>query len=495
MKRYLLALDEGTTSARAILFDRDLNVVSVAKHEFPQLYPAPGWVEQDPSALYAAEVSAMTECVAASGVDAQDIAAIGITNQRETVIVWDKATGKPVYNAIVWQCRRTAEDMKALADKGLADMIRRKTGLPLDAYFSASKIRWILRHADGAAEKAARGELLCGTVDTFLVWKLTGGKAFVTDRTNACRTMLYDLAADDWDDELLALFGVDRAMLPKVVSSSEPVGEVDLFGARVPICGMAGDQQAAMFGEGCYLDGEAKNTYGTGCFLLSHTGSAPVFSGNGLVTTVLATEKDKPREYALEGSVFIGGAVIQWLRDALHLITDAADTAYFASKCASAGGVYVVPAFVGLGAPYWDMDARGAVFGLTRGSGRNELIRASLESIAFQVNDLLTAMEKDRAKRISVLKADGGASANGFLMQFQSSVSDVKVIRPESPEATALGAAALAGLGCGFYASREEVAAKLAVGEEYAPAMDGETREKLLDGWRRAVRACRAFTT
>ncbi len=493
MKRYLIALDEGTTSARAILFDEALSIVSTAQHEFRQIYPHPGWVEQDPLSVWAAQLSALTECVAQSGVDPGEIAGMGITNQRETTVVWEKATGKPVYNAIVWQCRRTAPDCEKLKEAGAEDLIRRKTGLKLDADFSGTKIRWILDHAEGAREKAERGELLFGTVETYLAWKLSGGRIFVTDRTNACRTLLYNIREDKWDDELLALFGVPRSMLPEIRSSSEIYGEVEVMGASVPLCGMAGDQQSALFGQGCFEKGMAKNTYGTGCFLLTHTGNEPVESKNGLLTTVCATEKGRAREFALEGSVFVGGAVVQWLRDEVHLITDSVDSEYFARKAASSEGVYVVPAFTGLGAPYWDMNARGAVFGLTRGSGRNQIIRASLEAIAFQTNDVLSAMQADSGSAIRALKVDGGASANRFLMQFQADISNVAAVRPASPEATALGAAALAGLACGFLKDRAAFASLLTEKERFTPKMDETERARLLDGWHRAVRACRAF--
>ncbi|MBR7092066.1 MAG: glycerol kinase GlpK [Clostridia bacterium] len=493
MKKYLLALDEGTTSARAILFDRGLSVCAAVQHEFAQIYPRPGWVEQDPMEIYASQLAAMTECVAKSGIDPAEIGAIGITNQRETCIVWRKATGKPVCNAIVWQCRRTAPMCDELKRQGLEPMIREKTGMRIDAYFSATKLAWILQNVPGAAEEAARGELMFGTVDTFLIWKLSGGRLFITDRTNASRTLLYNIHTDQWDDELLALFGVPRQMLPEIRSSSEIYGEIDLLGARVPVAGIAGDQQAALFGQGCFEKGMAKNTYGTGCFLLAHTGDVPVLSRNGLLATPCATEQGNPREFALEGSVFVGGAVVQWLRDELHFITDSVDSEYFALKAVSSDGVYVVPAFAGLGAPEWDMSARGAVFGLTRGSGRDQIIRAALESIAYQTEDILRAMEADFGGRISTIRVDGGASANRFLMQFQASIADVEVVRPASREATALGAAALAGLACGFFDGREDVAARLTIAERFEPRMTQAERTALLKGWRAAVRACRAF--
>ncbi|MBP5289550.1 MAG: glycerol kinase GlpK [Clostridia bacterium] len=493
MKQYLLALDEGTTSARAILFDRQGEVVSVAQQEFRQIYPKPGWVEQDPMEIYASQYATLTECVAKSGVDADQIAGIGITNQRETTIVWDKTTGRPVYNAIVWQCRRTAELCEQLEKEGHGDAIRAATGLKLDAYFSGTKIAWILSHVEGARARAERGELLFGTVDTWLVWKLTGGKVHVTDRTNASRTMLYNLEKDDWDDDLLALLGVPRAMLPQIRSSSEIYGEMELFGKSVPIAGIAGDQQAALFGQGCFGPGDAKVTYGTGCFLLANTGADRVYSKNGLITTLAATEKGRPREYVLEGSVFVGGAVIQWIRDELRFISDARDTEYFARKVDSTGGVYVVPAFAGLGAPYWDMRARGVITGLTRGTNRTHIVRAALESIAYQTCDVLTAMRGDYPKGVSGIRADGGASANGFLMQFQADVSGLTVHRPAQREATAAGAAYLAGLATGFYQDRQEILSLLKEEAAFTPAMPGEERQALLDGWHKAVAACRSL--
>ena len=493
MKQYLLALDEGTTSARAILFDPELRVRAVAQHEFEQIYPRPGWVEQDPLELFAAQAAAMTECVAKSGVKPEEIAGIGVTNQRETTVIWERATGKPVCNAIVWQCRRTAPLCDQWKKNGWEEKIREKTGLKIDAYFSATKIVWILENVPGAREKALRGELCFGTVDTYLLWKLSGGALHLTDRTNASRTMLYNLHTDSWDDELLSLFGIPSSMLPEIRSSSEIYGEIDLLGAKVPVCGIAGDQQAALFGQGCFEKGMAKNTYGTGCFLLSHTGNAPVMSKNGLLTTLCASEKGNPREFALEGSVFVGGAVLQWLRDEMKLIDSSPESDRIAEKTPSTDGVYVVPAFVGLGAPYWDMNVRGAVFGLTRGSGRAQIVRAALESIAYQTHELLKAMEADSGAPITSLKVDGGVSRSRFLMQFQSSLSETEVVKPVSPEATALGAAALAGLAAGVFENRADFAEKLAVSERFVPEMPAEERKKLLDGWRRAVRACREF--
>ena len=488
-KKYVLALDEGTTSARAILFDREKQVRSVAQQEFTQIYPQPGWVEHDAMQIYATQYAALTECIARSGVSPEKIAGIGITNQRETTVVWEKRTGKPIYNAIVWQCRRTTDICEQLAREGYADYIQQTTGLKLDAYFSGTKIKWILDHVEGAREKAERGELLFGTVDTWLLWKLTDGAVHVTDRTNASRTMLYNINTLQWDEELCRILGIPMCMLPEVRSSSEVYGYMNLMGAKVPICGIAGDQQAALFGQGCVEEGDLKITYGTGCFLLTNTGETPVFSRHGLVTTIAATVKDAPVQYALEGSVFTGGAVIQWLRDELRLIHDSADSEYFAKKVPDNGGVYIVPAFTGLGAPYWDMRARGTITGLTRGAGRNHIIRATLEAIAFQSDDVIAAMRSDTGGHIHALKVDGGASANNFLMQFQSDISDLKVIRPDQKEATAAGAAYLAGLAVGFY-DGSLFDGGISVSAAFQSRMTGEERQKLLTGWHSAVAAC-----
>ena len=497
MKQYILALDEGTTSARAILFDRRGHTIASAQHEFPQIYPKPGWVEHDPMAIYAAQYAAMTECIAGSGIDPEEIAALGITNQRETVVVWDKKTGKPLCNAIVWQCRRTSEICADLEREGYADLIRERTGLRLDPYFSGTKLKWILDNTEGARERAEAGELLFGTVDTWLTWKLTEGRVFVTDVTNASRTMLMNLRTGDWDDTMLKLLDIPRAMLPAIKSSSEVYGEASIMGASIPVAGIAGDQQAALFGQGCFEKGQAKNTYGTGCFLLTHTGDEPVMSGHDLLTTVAATRKGESLRYALEGSVFVGGAVVQWLRDEMKLITDSRDSEYFASKVKDSGGVYVVPAFTGLGAPYWDMNARGSILGLTRGSGRDHVIRAALESIAYQTEDVIAAMQADMtafgAGSITSLKADGGASNNKLLMQFQSDISNLPVLRPATAEATAWGAAALAGLAVGFFESPADTLCGGEGGMTYTPAMSETDRARLLDGWHRAVSACRAF--
>lgn len=494
MKKYVLALDEGTTSARAILFDKSARIVSMVQHEFAQIYPQPGWVEHDPLEIYEKQYRALIECVEKSGASPDEIAGIGITNQRETTIVWDKATGKPIYNAIVWQCRRTAEICEKLVAGGHTDMIREITGLRPDAYFSATKIKWILDNCPDAREKAGRGELLFGTVDTWLLWKLSGGKVHITDGTNASRTMLYNLKTGDWDERLLALLDIPRAMLPEIRSSSEIYCTVNISGAEIPVCGIAGDQQSALFGQGCFSPGDVKTTYGTGCFLLAHTGQKPVLSSSGLLTTVAATEKDKPREYALEGSVFVGGAVIQWLRDELRVITKSSESEDFAKKVKDSGGVYIVPAFAGLGAPYWDMHARGTIVGLTRGSGIEHIIRAALESIAYQTNDLLSAMSTDIGKNIPKLRVDGGASANNFLMQFQADISNTVVLRPSTGEATAAGAAFLAGLAAGFFKDKKEISSLLADFAEFSPSMPDNRRKELLSGWKNAIIATTAFS-
>ena len=501
MKKYILALDEGTTSARAILFDQNSRIVSMAQHEFPQIYPHAGWVEQDPMDIYANQYAALTECIAKSGIDPDEIAAVGITNQRETVIMWDKATGKPICNAIVWQCRRTADICEELERAGYGDYIRKTTGLRLDPYFSGTKIKWILDHVENARARAEAGELLVGTVDTWLIWKLTDGKLFITDRTNASRTMLCNIHTGQWDEEMLRIFNIPRQMLPEIRSSSEIYGYFECMGATLPIAGIAGDQQAALFGQGCFTSGEAKNTYGTGCFLLAHTGNQAIESHYGLLTTIAAGEAGRPIEYALEGSVFVGGAIIRWLRDEMKLIHESSDSEYFARKVPDANGIYLVPAFAGLGAPIWDMHARGTIVGLTAGTDKNHIIRAALESIAYQTEDVLAAMRVDitaingtNGNVIQTLKVDGGASANDLLMQMQSDVSNIVVQRSASAEATAAGAAYLAGLAVGFFASREELKHKLGTGKSFTPEMNGTLRKERLDGWRRALKACRAFT-
>ena len=499
MKKYILSLDEGTTSARAILFDKNSNIVSMAQHEFPQYYPNPGWVEQEPMEIYANQYAALTECIAKSGIDPEEIAAVGITNQRETVVAWSKTTGKPICRAIVWQCRRTADICKALEEQGLEDYIKETTGLRIDPYFSGTKIKWILDNIEGARALADWGELLVGTVDTWLAWKLSEGRVFVTDRTNASRTMLCNIHTGEWDDRMLEILDIPKNILPEIKSSSEIYGYFDCMGASLPISGIAGDQQAALFGQCCFGVGEAKNTYGTGCFLLAHTGERAILSDRGLLTTIAAGEAGRPIEYALEGSVFVGGAVVRWLRDEMKLIHDSRDSEYFARKVENSGGVYLVPAFAGLGAPHWDMHARGTVVGLTAGTGKNHIIRAALESIVYQTEDVISAMDHDMravgdGAGIKCLKVDGGASANDLLMQMQSDISDIDVIRASNPEATAAGAAYLAGLAVGFFESREEVRALASTGKIFMSRIDEEERKKALDGWRRAVRACRVFT-
>ena len=488
MKKYILALDEGTTSARTIIFDRYGSIVSSAQYEFRQIYPKPGYVEQDANEIYACQYSTITEAIFKNGIDPHQIAAIGITNQRETTVVWEKSTGKPVYNAIVWQCRRTADICKQLEKDGLGEHIKKTTGLIADAYFSATKIKWILDNVEGARRRAENGELLFGTIDTWLVWKLTEGRVHITDYTNASRTMLYDINNLCWDKVLLKALDIPECMLPQVCSSSEIYAEIDLLGSIVPICGIAGDQQAAMFGQCAFERGDMKNTYGTGCFLLANTGHSRVDSKSGLLTTIAATCKNQPVSYALEGSVFVGGAVVQWLRDEMKLIHEASDSEYFASKVPDSAGVYVVPAFAGLGAPHWDMYARGAIFGLTRGSGKNHIIRAALESIAYQTNDVIKAVQSDMGMTVSFLSADGGASANNLLMQFQADISAIPVRRPAAAEATAKGAAFLAGLACGFYKDTDELKSSCRNGTVFEPVMDSKTRARLICGWDRAVK-------
>ena len=489
-RKVIVALDQGTTSSRAILFDREQNIVDTAQKEFPQLYQKNGWVEHDPLEIYSSQYGVMMEAIAKSEIDAADIAAIGITNQRETVIVWDKHTGRPVYNAIVWQCRRTAKYCEELIASGLEPVIKKATGLRIDPYFSATKIKWILDNVPGTREKAENGDLLFGTVDTWLVWKLTGGKVHVTDYTNASRTMLYNIHALDWDDELLEIFGIPRCMLPEVRNSSEVYGTVNISGVDVPIAGIAGDQQAALFGQACFQKGSAKNTYGTGCFLLFNTGDTPCESKNNLLTTI-AVGLDNQVQYALEGSVFVGGAVIQWLRDGLKLISDAKDSEYFAKKVPDNGGVYVVPAFTGLGAPHWDMYARGSIFGLTRGSNANHIIRAALESVGFQCLDIVKAMEQDTGIPMTELKVDGGASANNFLMQFQADILNKTIIRPVIQETTALGAAYLAGLAVGFWQSKEEICRKWTLDRAFAPDLEEACRQGMVKKWHKAVEHAR----
>ena len=493
MKKYIIALDQGTTSSRCILFDREQNIVEMAQKEFTQHYPHPGWVEHDPMEIYSSQYGVLMEVLAESGVDVREVAGIGITNQRETTIVWDKTTGRPVYNAIVWQCRRTAplcEELKA--DRDFTAYVKDHTGLLVDAYFSATKIRWILDNVPGAREKAGAGELLFGTVDSWLIWKLTGGAVHVTDYTNASRTMLYNIRDLCWDKRICDRLGIPACMLPEVRNCSEIYGTMNIQGVEVPIAGIAGDQQAALFGQTCFEPGEAKNTYGTGCFLLMNTGSRLYQSKNGLLSTI-AIGLDGRVQYALEGSVFVGGAVVQWLRDELHLITESADTEYFARKVRDNGGVYVVPAFTGLGAPYWDMYARGAIFGLTRGTGRNHIIRAALESIAYQTCDVLHAMEEDTGLPLRELRVDGGASANNFLMQFQADIVDRTIRRPMIRETTALGAAYLAGLATGVWRDLDDIRSQWTLDRLYEPQLPAGQRETLLAGWHKAVGRTRGW--
>lgn len=486
-QRYVVALDQGTTSSRAIIFDHDARIVAVSQREFTQHYPQPGWVEHDPMEIWATQSSTLTEALAKSGIHNDEIAAIGITNQRETTVVWEKATGKPVYNAIVWQCRRTAAICEELKERGLDNYVRENTGLLLDAYFSGTKVKWILDNVEGAREKAERGELLFGTIDTWLIWKMTNGEVHVTDPTNASRTMLYNIRDLQWDGHILQELSIPASMLPEVRPSSEIYGYTTRGGgAHIPIAGIAGDQQAALFGQLCFEKGMAKNTYGTGCFLLMNTGETPVKSDSGLLTTI-AVGPTGNVNYALEGSVFMGGATIQWLRDELRLIDDATDTGYFAGKVKDSNGVYLVPAFVGLGAPYWDPYARGAIVGLTRGANRNHIIRAALESIAYQSRDVLDAMQKDSGIRLASLKVDGGAVANDFLMQFQSDIMGTTVVRPKLIETTALGAAFLAGLAVGFWKSTAELSDKFSIDREFEPTLPAEQREQLYAGWQKAV--------
>lgn len=486
MGKYIIALDQGTTSSRAIVFDNEQNILGVAQKETTQIYPKEGWVEHNPMEIWASQYGVLQEVIAKTNINVNDIAAIGITNQRETTIVWDKNTGEPVYNAIVWQCRRSSNMIDKIVADGHGDYIREATGLVPDAYFSGTKIKWILDNVKGAREKAENGDLLFGTVDTWLVWKLTNGQVHVTDYTNASRTMIYNIKDLCWDEKLLQVLDIPKSMLPEVKNSSEVYGHTNIAGVMVPIAGMAGDQQAALFGQACFNKGDAKNTYGTGCFLLMNTGDELVRSNNGLVTTIAATIDNKV-QYALEGSVFVGGAVIQWIRDELKLVNDAADTEYFAKKVKDNGGVYIVPAFVGLGAPHWDQYARGAVLGLTRGSNRNHMIRAALESIAYQSKDVLDTMEKDLGVPVSNLKVDGGACRNNFLMQFQSDIINAEVRRPIITETTALGAAYLAGLAVGVWGSKEELAESWYVEKTFTPNMLNETRQKLSKGWKKAV--------
>ncbi|MBF4691816.1 glycerol kinase GlpK [Fusibacter ferrireducens] len=488
-KKYILALDQGTTSSRAIIFDKSGNILKIAQKEFTQIYPKAGWVEHDAMEIWGTQSGVAREALETAGVNPHEIAAIGITNQRETTVVWDKNTGKPIYNAIVWQCRRTAGICDELKIKGYESYIRENTGLVVDAYFSGTKVKWILDNVDGARERAEKGQLLFGNVDTWLIWNLTRGKVHVTDYSNASRTMLYNIKTLCWDSEILEALNIPVSMLPTVKQSSEVYGHTDVQtfgGAEIPIAGIAGDQQAALFGQACFEPGMAKNTYGTGCFMLMNTGEKMVPSENGLLTTI-AWGIDGKVEYALEGSIFMAGASVQWLRDEMKMISDAADTEYFASKVDDTNGVYLVPAFAGLGAPYWDMYARGSLVGLTRGSNKNHVIRATLESIAYQTRDVLEAMQEDSNIKLATLKVDGGATANNFLMQFQADILGVTVNRPKVTETTALGAAYLAGLAVGFWKSKAEIANNWAIDRTFEHHIDSEYRAKLYKGWKKAV--------
>ena len=493
--KYIMALDQGTTSCRCIIFEHDVTIKSLAQKEFTQYYPQPGWVEHDAQEIWDTTLEVARIAMLKQKISARDIAGIGITNQRETTIVWDKNTGKPVYNAIVWQCRRTSEMVDALIEGGCGDMIRAKTGLVPDAYFSATKLKWILDNVPGVRERAEAGELYFGTVDSWLIWKLTGGMAHVTDYTNASRTMLFDIHRLCWDDELLELLDIPKCMLPEVRPSSQVYGwsQYELLGGEIPVCGAAGDQQSALFGQCCFEPGDVKNTYGTGCFLLMNTGSEPVMSRNGLLTTIAATLPGQV-QYALEGSVFTAGAAIQWLRDELGVISSAAESQEYAESVPDTAGVYVVPAFTGLGAPYWNQYARGMITGLTRGFSRAHLVRATLESIAYQTYDICQAMENDALVPLTRLKVDGGASANSFLMQFQSDLLGADVVRPECIETTALGAAYLAGLAVGFWSSLDDVRASWETEKVFIPEMSEERRSNLLTGWRHAVKTALDWT-
>ena len=488
MSKYIMALDQGTTSSRCILFDKKGKILSMAQKEFTQLYPNPGWVEHNPMEIWSSQLAVATEAMAMLGATAEDISGIGITNQRETTIVWDKHTGVPVYNAIVWQCRRTAEQIDALKEEGYGEIIRKKTGLVPDAYFSATKIAWILDHVEGARARAEAGELLFGTVDSWLIWNLTKGAVHVTDYTNASRTMLFNIHDLCWDEELLQKLKIPSAMLPEVKPSSCIYGYTDagMLGGNIPIAGAAGDQQAALFGQCCFEQGQVKNTYGTGCFLLMNTGHNAIESGNGLLTTIAASTGEQV-EYALEGSVFVAGAAIQWLRDEMRMIKKASQSEEYADTVKDTAGVYIVPAFAGLGAPYWNQYTRGTVTGITRGCRKEHFIRAALESIAYQTADVLRAMEEDTGIPLKELKVDGGASANNFLMKFQADIIDAVVHRPKCIETTALGAAYLAGLATGYYKDKEEICANWQLGRTFTPAMEEAERTKLLKGWKRAI--------
>jgi glycerol kinase len=488
-KPYIVSLDQGTTSSRAIIFDHNANIVATSQREFSQYFPQSGWVEHDPMEIWSSQSSVLAEVLAKTGIQPDQLAAIGITNQRETAIVWDKKTGRPIYNAIVWQCRRTAAICDELKARGLEDYVRENTGLVIDAYFSGTKVKWILDNVEGAREKADNGELLFGTVDSWLIWNMTRGRVHVTDYTNASRTMLFNIKTLEWDKRMLEELGIPESMLPEVKGSSEIYGDTNIGGkdgTRVPIAGIAGDQQSALFGQLCVKEGMAKNTYGTGCFLLMNTGTKPVQSHHGLITTLAVGAKGEVN-YALEGSVFMGGATIQWLRDELGIIRDAQDTDYFAAKVADSNGVYLVPAFVGMGAPYWDPHARGVMVGLTRGTNRNHIIRAALESVAFQSRDLVDAMKQDSGMDLLTLKVDGGAVANDFLMQFQADIIGTHVERPKLTETTALGAAILAGLAVGFWDSIDDIKEHAKIDKTFEPTMQDAERARRYKGWQKAV--------
>ncbi|MBU5306457.1 glycerol kinase GlpK [Clostridioides mangenotii] len=488
-KKYIMALDQGTTSSRAIIFNKEGEIVRVAQKEFSQIFPRAGWVEHDAMEIWGSQSGVLREVIETAGIRPDEIASIGITNQRETTVVWDKHTGKPIYNAIVWQCRRTSELCDDLKQRGLEDEFKEKTGLLIDAYFSATKLKWILDNVEGSRDRARNGDLLFGTIDTWLIWNLTRGKVHVTDYSNASRTMMFNINTLKWDEEILNELDIPKCMLPEVKPSSCLYGYTDdhmLAGAEIPISGCAGDQQAALFGQTCFDEGTAKNTYGTGCFLLMNTGEKPVRSKNGLLTTI-AWGIDGKVNYALEGSIFVAGASIQWLRDELNLINSAEESEMYANRVEDTDGVYVVPAFTGLGAPYWDMYARGTICGLTRGSSKDHIIRATLESIAYQTKDVLQAMQEDSGIDLKSLKVDGGASNNNFLMKFQSDILDVKIFRPEIVETTALGAAYLAGLAVGFYKDKDEIASQWKIDKEFEPDMIEGVRQEKYEGWKKAI--------
>ncbi|GIP22337.1 MULTISPECIES: glycerol kinase GlpK [Paenibacillus] len=495
MEKYIMSLDQGTTSSRAILFNKQGEIVYTAQREFPQYFPQPGWVEQNANEIWSSILAVIASCLAESGVKPSQIEGIGITNQRETAVVWDKETGVPIYHAIVWQSRQTADICEQLKAEGLDDLFRQKTGLLIDAYFSGTKVKWILDHVDGAREKAERGELLFGTIDTWLIWKLSGGAVHVTDYSNASRTLMYNIHELKWDEELLEILNIPKAMLPEVRPSSEIYGhtvDYHFFGEQIPIAGAAGDQQAALFGQACYEQGMVKSTYGTGCFMLMNTGTEPVTSKHGLITTI-AWGIDGRVEYALEGSIFVGGSAIQWLRDGLRMFREAKDSEQYAARVESTDGVYLVPAFVGLGSPYWDSEVRGAMFGLTRGTTKEHFIRATLESLAYQTKDILDVMEQDSGIPVKTLRVDGGAVMNNFLMNFQSDIIGLPVERPVIHETTALGAAYLAGLAVGYWKDQEEICNKWSVERVFEPEMEEERKNKLYEGWKKAVHAAMAF--